>query len=394
MIFCEQCGNKLNDNAKFCGKCGTPVTAGQAEIPQTNAPESGDGESPAKKAFNAGMACVEAEQFDEAIAHFSETIRLRPDAADPYAKRGYAYEQKGEHDLAIADYTKALQIAPNSDAAYCLRGLAYSMKGQNDSAIADFSKAIQIDPNEASYYGYRGIAYLSIDDMSNANADLQRGMQIDPNDEMLADLAEALAEEGVLDGMSAPAACTQCGAPLEEGEMFCANCGTKAGAVAQQQKVPVQAQRQAAVPQYQSAPAQTQRQDVGGEILKEGGAVLYITSSNNKVGGIGRLFLYRNRLEWEIIILGDDINPSERDEILRDNPEWIREMKVVIPFGEIESIKNSWLDKDFIDIKMFNKTEYRFLIANHEKINWDKSTRLANVKSWFNGIKSLCPHLK
>jgi len=206
------------------------------------------------------MACIDAEKFDEAIAHFSETIRLRPDAADPYAKRGYVYEQKGEHDLAIVDYTQALQIAPNSDTAYCLRGIAYSMKGQNDNALADFSKAIQIDPNEASYYGYRGIAYFSIDDMANANADLQRGMQIDPNDEILADLAEALAEEGVQGGMSAQMACTQCGSPLEEGEMFCANCGAKVGAVPQQQSVPVQAQRQAVAPQYQSVPAQAQRQ--------------------------------------------------------------------------------------------------------------------------------------
>jgi uncharacterized Zn finger protein (UPF0148 family) len=39
MAFCEQCGNKISDTAKFCGKCGTPVSSGQteaqAEIPQT-----------------------------------------------------------------------------------------------------------------------------------------------------------------------------------------------------------------------------------------------------------------------------------------------------------------------------------------------------------------------
>ncbi len=182
--------------------------------------------------------------------------------------------------------------------------------------------------------------------------------------------------------MSAPAACTQCGTPLEEGEMFCANCGAKVGAV----------------PQQQSAPVQTQRQGVGSGILKDGRADLYITSSNNKAEGVGRLFLYRNRLEWERITLNDELNagltPSERDDILKDFPDWIREMTVVIPFGEIESIKNSWLEKCFIDIKMFNKTQYRFLITNHTEINWDQSYYLSIVKSWFNEIKSLCPHLK
>jgi len=38
MIFCEQCGNKLNEGAKFCGKCGTPVAAGQAETHEMSAP--------------------------------------------------------------------------------------------------------------------------------------------------------------------------------------------------------------------------------------------------------------------------------------------------------------------------------------------------------------------
>ena len=40
MAFCEQCGNKINDTAKFCDKCGTPVASGQteaqAEIPQAS----------------------------------------------------------------------------------------------------------------------------------------------------------------------------------------------------------------------------------------------------------------------------------------------------------------------------------------------------------------------
>jgi len=31
MAFCEQCGNKINDGAKFCDKCGAPFSSGQDE---------------------------------------------------------------------------------------------------------------------------------------------------------------------------------------------------------------------------------------------------------------------------------------------------------------------------------------------------------------------------
>jgi len=361
MIFCEQCGNKLNDGAKFCGKCGAAIAAGQAEATQASTPGASNEESPAKKAFNAGMACIEAERFDEAIAHFSEAIRLRPDAADPYAKRGYAYEQKEDHDLAIADYTKALQIAPNSDAAYCLRGLAYYNKDQYDNAFADFNKAISLDPNEASYYGYRGIMYLEVGDVANANADLQRGIQLDPDDETVQQLAEALKEEGGQGGMSAPGACSQCGAPLEEDEMFCANCGAKVGAVAQRQ----------------SAPAQAQRQGGGEQILKEGWF-----SIETPIVGIGRLSLYRDRLEWESDL---SIVPiSKRDKMLKKNPEWVKEKNVVISLDEIASIKD--LASYGIEIKMSNKTKYGF-------VGLGFGGTLAFDKSWIIDIESLCPHL-
>jgi RNA polymerase subunit RPABC4/transcription elongation factor Spt4 len=35
MIFCEQCGNKLNEGAKFCGKCGAAVSAEQEIVEQS-----------------------------------------------------------------------------------------------------------------------------------------------------------------------------------------------------------------------------------------------------------------------------------------------------------------------------------------------------------------------
>jgi mannitol/fructose-specific phosphotransferase system IIA component (Ntr-type)/Flp pilus assembly protein TadD len=269
MAFCEQCGNQLNESAKFCGKCGTPVVAGQAETQQASVP--GGGESPARKAYNAGLACKEAGQYDQAIAHFTEAVRLvPPNISDPYYERGGTYFLKGDFDSAINDYTKVLQINPEEDTAYNNRGLSYfnienyekavadfsraiqlkpdedgdaaatkhscrgdafAYMGAVDSAIADYTKAIQFAPGNAETYGNRAMAYMQKGDMAKAQADVERGLQIDPEDETVAEAVGHLQEMGAQGGgMSVPSSCGQCGAPLEAGEAFCANCGPKVGA--------------------------------------------------------------------------------------------------------------------------------------------------------------------
>lgn len=38
-MFCQNCGNQLSDDAKFCTRCGTPVAAAQPATPQPTAPQ-------------------------------------------------------------------------------------------------------------------------------------------------------------------------------------------------------------------------------------------------------------------------------------------------------------------------------------------------------------------
>jgi tetratricopeptide (TPR) repeat protein len=352
MAFCEQCGNKINDTAKFCGKCGTPVSSGQteaqAEIPQTGV--SANEESPAQKAFNAGMACLEADQYNEAIAHFTEAIRHKPDSAGAYYQRGYAHSLLEQYDAAIADLTAALPNTNDKAAFYFARGYNYYKSRQYGSAIADLDQAIRLNPNEAKYYGTRGSAYLENGDTDSAYADCERGLQIDPNEETLINLAHAIDEADEQDGMSAPtatpSACAQCGAPLEEGEMFCANCGAKVGAVPQYQPAPTQ-----------KVPAQTQGQAGGGYVLREGSF-----SINNS--DAGKLLLYKDRLEWR----GEQTT-------------------IVIPICEISSVKLSWATYS-ITIKMVNTTKYVLDKKRFFKVDRDGSEK-REVESWFKGINRL-----
>lgn len=325
MAFCEQCGNQLNENTKFCGKCGTPVTspvtagAGQTEPPPVSSPPAVpvDEESPAKKAFKAGMACQEAERYDEAIVHYTEVIRLAPESTGAYYYRGVLYNIKGDNIRAIADLNEAVRLTPDG-VNYHARGVILFEKGDYDAALADFTKAIQLLPDDAENYGYRGTIYAMKGDLALARTDLEQGLRIDPNEEMLVQLS------GYFEEMSAPSACTQCGTPLEAGEAFCSNCGAKVGVV------------QNAVPQYQPTPVQAQRQAKGERVLKEG----YCTGV--KINGVADIAYSLN----EAIKANKAYTDEGKLILYCDRLEWWKGPKetIVVPIVEISSVKLGWFN--------------------------------------------------
>ncbi len=74
--------------------------------------------------------------------------RRRPQCADAYFQRGFAYEKKGDHDKAIVDLTEAIRLNPNGAMAYHNRGVAYSANGDTSRADADFAKAKELGYKE------------------------------------------------------------------------------------------------------------------------------------------------------------------------------------------------------------------------------------------------------
>ncbi len=91
------------------------------------------------EAFDIGRSCLDDGDFDSAIRHFTEAIRLGPRDPRAYDYRGCAYAKKGVLDLAINDFTEAIRLNPDDAYAYYCRGLAYDQGGNFSEAIADFT---------------------------------------------------------------------------------------------------------------------------------------------------------------------------------------------------------------------------------------------------------------
>jgi tetratricopeptide (TPR) repeat protein len=120
--------------------------------------------------------------YNEAIAEFTEVIKITPDSASSYYSRGACYYYKGQYDLAINDFTKAIELKDSRlDLVYGFRGSSNYLKGDYDKAISDFTQAIEIYPNSL-YYNNRGLAYNGQKNYNLAIQDFTIAINLDPRD--------------------------------------------------------------------------------------------------------------------------------------------------------------------------------------------------------------------
>ena len=126
---------------------------------QTIAPGSAvDAESYLKR----GEDSSGAHQYDRAIADYTTAIQLKPDYAEAYNDRGFAYYLKGDGERAIADFTRAIELRPNYPKAYNSRGVAYMSHGYGAAkSVPDFDRAIALKPDFRYAYINRANARLA-----------------------------------------------------------------------------------------------------------------------------------------------------------------------------------------------------------------------------------------
>ncbi len=121
---------------------------------------------------------------DRSVDAYTKAIELKPDDAEAYFGRGFAYSLKKQYGLAVKDYSKAIELNPNHALAYENRGTVEYRMGLLQAAVDDFTKAIELKPDYALAYENRAWAYYSLKDYGNAWTDIgacrQRGGAPDP----------------------------------------------------------------------------------------------------------------------------------------------------------------------------------------------------------------------
>ncbi len=132
--------------------------------------------------YNLGGVFDQRGEFDKAISHVEEGLRIRPDDARGYCNLGALFTKQGQFQKARSCLEKALKINPElADAHYNL-GAVFDQRGQFDKAIPHFEKALEIDPDFAEAHSALGALFFKQGRFEKAVSHFEEALRIRPND--------------------------------------------------------------------------------------------------------------------------------------------------------------------------------------------------------------------
>lgn len=165
-----------------------------------------------------GLEALGRKKWDDALACFSEAIRLDPEPFAPHVGRARAFFGKKDYaqaagacaeairrgakdesvyllqtdislarhdyDQAIADADKLLTINAEAPAAFTRRGIAWYYKHDFDQAVADLTQAIRREPENALAFAYRAGARTEKEEDAQALNDCEEALRFDPTQGM------------------------------------------------------------------------------------------------------------------------------------------------------------------------------------------------------------------
>jgi len=118
--------------------------------------------------------------IDDAIRHYEEAIRLKPDYALVINNLGVAYQAKGQVNNAIEQYRKALEIKPGFAEPHNNLGIVYGSMGMSDMAMEEYRIAIQMKPDFAKAYTNLGNEYLKKGLLAEAEDQYEMAIRAQP----------------------------------------------------------------------------------------------------------------------------------------------------------------------------------------------------------------------
>lgn len=117
-------------------------------------------------------------QFDDALAEYQESLRLRPDDADTFFQMGFVFEQRQQPDKAAFVWTRAARLDPQNVWAASNLADEYYRREAYPAAIIWYKEALKRRPDWPRALFYLGGALFHNGDVAEARETWQRIVEI------------------------------------------------------------------------------------------------------------------------------------------------------------------------------------------------------------------------
>jgi len=121
-------------------------------------------------------------QFPEAIAVYTRILDMEPDesvGALIYKHRGMAHFASSHYEEAIADFSESLRLDPKSYKSAYYAGIACSVLQRFTQAVEAFNRALEINPYQPYCLFRRGQAYYHLGDYPQALGDCEAALVLE-----------------------------------------------------------------------------------------------------------------------------------------------------------------------------------------------------------------------
>ena len=148
------------------------VSACSADTPQVRAE--------AAKLNNLGVAMMNQQLMDKAVANFDAAYKLDPSLAVAALNKGIALLNQQKLPEAEAALQQAAAKDPGNPRVWYNLGLVYRGEGKATEAIAAFQKVLKIDPTDPDAYYFLGTFYSQQQDYPKAIEAFEQALKLNP----------------------------------------------------------------------------------------------------------------------------------------------------------------------------------------------------------------------
>lgn len=129
---------------------------------------------------NIGVALMNQQLTEKALAKFEAAHKTDPSASVPVVNEGIALLYLQKLPEAEAALKQAATMNPNDPHAWYALGLTHLDAGTPKLAIDDMDRAVKLDPSDADAHYFLGALYLSLADYTHAKSEYEAAIKLNP----------------------------------------------------------------------------------------------------------------------------------------------------------------------------------------------------------------------